>query len=151
MLTKHTLSYCYRVSHYESEKVVRPSSVYAGDSFYPNNQVHYALLVVLLCLPITLPHYHHCADIWKYGTSKMLFRYILSSVYLQLCQLSQLSSIHCVWLRVFGLPIYLMIIVRIQVLYLIIIVKSEVWLICLCFGLARETMVCTAWPSIPLG
>ena len=33
-------------------------------------------------------------------------------------------------------------IVRIRVLYLIIIIKSEVWPICHCLGLGHETMVC---------
>ena len=45
-------------------------------------------------------------------------------------------------LCVFSLPISNMMIVRIRVLYLIIIIKTEVWLICHYLGLGHETMVC---------
>ena len=38
-------------------------------------------------------------------------------------------------------PISLMMILRIRVLYLIIVIKSEVWPICHCLGLGHETMV----------
>ena len=45
-------------------------------------------------------------------------------------------------LCVFSLPISHVIIVRIRVLYLIIIIKSEVWPIFHCLGLSHETTVC---------
>ena len=45
------------------------------------------------------------------------------------------------WCCVFSLTIYRMMIVRIPVLYLNIIVKSEVWPLCL--RLRHETMLCT--------
>ena len=45
-------------------------------------------------------------------------------------------------LCVFSRPMYLMIIGRIHVLYLIIIIKSEVWPICQCLLSGHGTMVC---------
>ena len=56
----------------------------------------------------------------------MLIRYILSSVCLRLSQFPQLSFMQYTGLCVLSLPIFVMI-VRIGVLYLIIIIKSEVW------------------------
>ena len=47
-----------------------------------------------------------------------------------------------VGLFAFSLPISLMMIVRICVLYLLIIIKLEVWPICHCLRLGHETMVC---------
>ena len=41
-----------------------------------------------------------------------------------------------------------MMVVRIQVLYLIIIIKSEVWPICHCLGFGHETMACAVCLSI---
>ena len=88
---------------------------------------------------------------WKYWTSKKLLRYILSSVYLILSQFPQLSSMQYMGLCVFSLPIYLMMIVRISVLYLIVVtIKTEVWPICQCVGLGHATMVCAVCLSILL-
>ena len=78
----------------------------------------------------------------------MIVRYILSIVCLRLCQFPQLSFMQYMGLCVFSLPIYLLMIVRICVLYLIIITKSEVWPICHCVGLGHEAMVCAVCISI---
>ena len=91
-----------------------------------------------------------CRPIWKYWTFKMFVRYILSQVCLRLSQFSQLSLIQYVGLCVFSLPISLIMIVRICVLYLIIIIRSEIWPICHCLGLSYETMVCVAYLFILL-
>ena len=96
---------------------------------------------VLFCLNITLLNYHHYAGL-------LLFRYTLSSVCLRLSRFSQLSYMQYMGLRVFGLPIYLMMIARIRVLHLDIIIKSEVWPICLCLGLGHETLVCAVCLSV---
>ena len=82
-----------------------------------------------------------CRCIWMYWTFKMLVRYILSSVCLILSQFSQLSFMIYMGLCVFSLPIYLMMILRICVLYVILIIKSEVWPICHCLRLGHEAMV----------
>ena len=82
---------------------------------------------------------------WSEGIEllKMLVKYILSSVCLRLSQFSQLSFIQYMGLCVFSLPIYLMMIVRIRVLYfIIIIIKSEVWSIFHCLWWGHETVVC---------
>ena len=82
----------------------------------------------------------------KCWTNKLLVMYILSSVCLS--QFSQLSFMQYMGLCVFSLPISLMIIMRIRVLHLIIIIKSEIWPIhhCLCIG--NETVVCTVCLTI---
>ena len=51
-------------------------------------------------------------------------------------------------LCVFCLPISLTMIVRTCVLYLIIIINSDVWPICHCLGLGHETMLCAVCPYI---
>ena len=75
----------------------------------------------------------------------LLVKYILSSVCIRLSQLSQLTFVQYMAPCVFSLPISLVMIARIQVLYLIIISKSEVWTTCpgpLYFWLDHETTVC---------
>ena len=66
----------------------------------------------------------------------------VSSVCLRSSQFSQSSFMQYIGLYEFSVPISLMMIVRICVLYLIIIIKSEVSPICYCFWLCHETMIC---------
>ena len=90
----------------------------------PYQYLRYGPLVVFVCSHIALPHHHHlCRRIWRYWLSKILVRYTVSSVYLRLSHLSQLPFMQCMGLRVFGLPRYLLMIVRISVLYLNVIIK----------------------------
>ena len=107
-----------------------------------NNSVQYDPMVIFICLYVTLPHYHHYADL----AEDIELLKCLSGTFclecLRLSQFSQLSFIQYMWLCVFSLSICLMMIVRICVLYLIIIIKSEVWPIYHCLGLDYETMVC---------
>ena len=63
-------------------------------------------------------------------------------------KLNQLFFMPYIRLCVFSLPISLMMIVRIHALYLIIIIKSEVWPICHCSGLGNETLVYVVCLSI---
>ena len=86
--------------------------------------------------------------IWRHWTYKMPVRYILSSVWVRFSIFSPLSSIQCVGLYVSNLPISLVMIERIYILCLIIIIKSEVWTITHCLGLAHETMVSAVCLSI---
>ena len=60
---------------------------------------------------------------------------------------SQLSIIQYVGLCIFSLPISFVMIERINILCLIIIIKSKVWTITHCLGLGHETMVCALWLS----
>ena len=89
-----------------------------------------------------------CKFIWSHWTFKMLVRYILSSVWVRLSIFSPLSIIQYVGLYVFSLLIYIVMIVRINILCLIIITKSEVWTITHCLGLGHETMVSAVCLSI---
>ena len=84
-----------------------------------------------------------CKLIWRHWTYKMHGRYILSSVWVWLSIFSPFSIIQYVGLYVFSLPISAVMIERIYILCLIIIIKSEVWLLPICLGLGHETIVCT--------
>ena len=92
-------------------------------------------------------------------TSIILVRYILPSVCLRLCQFSESSFIQNMIVCAFSLPILLEMIVRICVLYLITITKSEVWLIFYCVGLGHWYALyvfscsykCVLWPVCFLG
>ena len=114
-----------------------------------NSRIFFGLQIVFVCLCITPPHYHHCANfIWRHWTYKMPVRYNLSSVWVRLSIFSQLSIIQYVGLCNFSLPISFVMIGRIYILCLIIIIKSEVWTITHCLGLGHETMVCAVCLSI---
>ena len=89
-----------------------------------------------------------CRHIWRYCISKILLRYILSSVCLRLTQFSQLSFMQYMRLCVFSLTIPLMMILRIRALYFIIIITSEMWSSCRCLDVDHETMVCAVCLSI---
>ena len=86
--------------------------------------------------------------IWRHWTYKMPVRYILASVWVRYSIFSQLSIIQYAGLCVFSLPISLVMIERINILCLIIIIKSKVWTITHCLGLGHETMVCAVCLSI---
>ena len=79
--------------------------------------------------------------IWRHWTTKMLVRYMLPTVCLRSRQFSQLSFIHYMGLCVFSLP-NSPVMTWECVLYLIIIIKPEVWIINHCLWLGHETMVC---------
>ena len=104
-----------------------------------NNRVHYDPMAVFVCLHITLPHYHHYANL---SEGIELLKCLSGTFCLELClRLSQLSSMQYMGLCVFSLPISHMMIVIIRVLYLITKINSEVWPICHCLWLGHETMV----------
>ena len=95
----------------------------------------------------------HHKLIWRHWTYKMPVRYILSSVWVRLSIFAPLSIKKYEGLYAFSLPIPLVIIERIQCIYiyilcLIIIIKSEVWTITHCLGLGHETMVATVCLAI---
>ena len=87
---------------------------------------------------IRLFAYYTTSSCGRFWTNKMIFRYILSSVCLRLSQFSQSSSMQHMGLYVFSLPISLMMIMKINVLYAIVIIKSEVWPSFHCLGSGHE-------------
>lgn len=113
-----------------------------------NENVHFGLKIVFVCLHITLPHYHHYAEI---------------SEDIELLNACQVHSVECVskiksiisiifhhigrWVF-WAYPFPFVMIVRIRVLNLIIIIESEVWTIYHCLGLCHETMVCAVCLSM---
>ena len=105
-------------------------------------RVHYGPMVVFLCLNIKLPHYHHYADLSEgIELLKCLSVNSVSLVCLRFSQFSQLSFMQYMGLCLLSLHISLMI-VRIRMLHLIFIIKSEICPIRYCLGLDHETMVC---------
>ena len=49
-----------------------------------NSRIRFGLQIVFVCLNITPPHYHHCANfIWRHWTYKIPARYSLSSVWVR--------------------------------------------------------------------
>ena len=103
---------------------------------YSNPQIHW-------CPKCLFAHYtyryHHHADLSE-GTEPTK---CLSSTFCQrLNQFSLVSFVQHMCLRVYNLPISLVIIVTIYVIHLIIIITSEVWTTSHCLGLGHETMVC---------
>ena len=87
---------------------------------------------------LTLPPYHHYADVSEGIELLKYLSHILSSVCLRFSKFAQLSFMQ----YTFSLPIFPMMIVRICELYLnIITIKFEMWPICHCSGLSHETMV----------
>ena len=65
---------------------------------------------------------------------------------LRITQFSQLSFMEYVGMCGYSLPISLTMIGRIRVLYLISIIKSEIWPVCHCLGLGHEI---TVWAVSP--
>ena len=97
------------------------------------------------CLHIKLPSYHHYADLSEgIELLKCLSGNSVSSVCLRFSPFSLLSFMQYMGLCLLSSPIPL-VIVRIRILYLIIIIKSDLWSICHCLGLGHETMVCAVW------
>ena len=83
----------------------------------------------------------------------MIYTYVYNSgmssfiYHLLLCILNYLSC--NIWDCEYSAhPFFLMIIVRTRVLYLTIIIKSEVWPICHYLGLGHDTMLCTVCLAI---
>ena len=107
--------------------------------------------VLALFVQYTISLSSLCKLIWRHWPYKMPVRYILSSVWVRSSIFFPLSIIQYVGLYVFSLPIFLVMIERIYILYLIIIIKSEVWTITHCLGLGYETMVSAVCLSIFLG
>ena len=106
-----------------------------------NNKLHYYPMVVFLCLHITLPHYHHYADL---SESIELIK-CLSGTFCLECVPKIKSMISIIFHAIYR-------VVHIQLTHFsyddcgnmctcysfIIIIKSEVWPICHCFGLDHE-------------
>ena len=72
----------------------------------------------------TTPVSSLCRCICRYWISKILARYILSSGCLRLGRFSQLYFLQYMGLYVFGLPIFLMMVVRIRVVYIYTIINK---------------------------
>ena len=82
-----------------------------------NSRICFGLQIVFVCLYVTLCYYHHCANLSEdIELIKMPVRYSLSSVWVRLSIFPQLSSIQYMGMRVFSLPISLVMIEKIYTL-----------------------------------
>ena len=96
---------------------------------------------VRLFADYTIPLSSLCRLIWKHWTTKMLVRYMMPSVS-KIKTILSIIFIFTIWGCVFSAYPILLWWSRECVLYLIIIIKPEVWIINHCLGLGHETMVC---------
>ena len=91
-----------------------------------NSRIRFGWQIAFVCLYITPSHYHHCANfIWRHWTYKMPVRYNLSSVWVRLSIISQLSIIQYVGLCVFSLPISFVMIERIYIYMYFVLLSSS--------------------------
>ena len=97
---------------------------------YENNWRHYGLKVIFVGLRVTLYQYYHYADLGEsIEHMKCLQVHILSSMCPRLTIFPRLSFVQYMGLSGFSLPISLRMIVRLFALHLVIITKSEIWII----------------------
>ena len=112
-----------------------------GNAEFPTKDTLWPVGRVRLFAYYTISLSSLCRLIWRHWTNKMLVRYMLPSVCLRLRLFSQLSSFQYMGLMSSAYPIRLSWLWE-CVLYLIIIIKSKVWIVNHCLGLGHETMVC---------
>ena len=130
-------SYSFRYFIQIPEKLLCVSITIPRAMAWANNWVNYDLKIVFVCLHITLSYYHHYADL-----SESIVH--ISSVTYTLCDLVHsfnhlLSNIiSCV----ISSNLFLLIIVRMFVLYRIINIKSEIWIPSRCLISIHLIMVC---------
>ena len=119
--------------------------IYRPNQTIPKSSIE-ILLTNIICI-LSFVHYtislsSLCKLIWRHGIYKMSVKYIFVQCVSKISIFSQLSIIQFMGLRVFSLPISLVMIDGIYILCHIIINKSEVWTIIHCLGSGHETMVC---------
>ena len=103
-----------------------------------NNRVNYNMKVVLDCLHITIPHYHHYAD----GYEVIEHTICLTGIYCRVC-FKVKSIISIIIYAIFRSDI----IVKTCLLDLIISINSEIWFLILFEGLNHGTPVCNGFIS----
>ena len=112
-----------------------------------NIRIRFGLQIVFVCLYITPSHYHHYANL----SADIELIKCLSDVFCRVCKIKHIFSV--IHYTIYGAVCFqfthsLAMIERINILCLIIIIKSEVWTITHCLGLGHETMVCAVCFSI---
>ena len=117
------------------ENCVLRHQLLCGLMMCANNRLHYDRMVVYGYLHITLPHYHHYADLLEYIELLQCSADILC-----LECVSKIRSVLSIILHVIYGAVCTQLNHAIPVLHLIVI-KSKVWPICRCLGLGHETMV----------
>ena len=132
-----TIIFCQELHRDTRKRKLFCFDYYCESMICANNWVHYSLRVVFVCLHINLSYYHRYGDLDKciehIKSLSVIFRRRLNP-------LSQLSYyMQYMGLCVISLPVFfLLMIVRIIIFYLMIIVfKSEIWIIRHCLGLKQ--------------
>ena len=105
--------------------------------------LHYDPKAAFCCLHVTQSHYQHRTNLSENIEHKMPIECILSSVRLRSCSFPQLSLIHYMGLCILSLPIFRLMLLRIYgIFHIIVIIKSELWIISHCLRSGHEIMVC---------
>ena len=112
-----------------------------------NNQLYHGLKVVFVVFHITLTCHHQYADMSEGIEYIKCVSDIFCSGVTKLSKFFNLSFMQFMGLRVFSLRSAFRMIVRIYVLYLIISMKREVWVIIHCLGLGHATIISTPCPA----
>ena len=115
-----------------------------------NNGVHYGSMVVFVWLHITLHNYHQYADVSEgieLNACKVLIRYILT---MDVSKIKSVLSIifYAIYEAKYSAYPFLLWWLWDYVYFILLIIKSEVWLICHCLGLVHEAMLCDVCLSI---
>ena len=104
-----------------------------------NNRAHYGPMFVFVCFHITLPHYHHYADV---SESIELLKCLSGTFFPSVCLILK-SIISIIFHAIYGAGGYvsLKMFVRMRAICLVVIIKSEVWPVCHLW-LGHEVMPC---------
>ena len=97
-----------------------------------NNRIRFILKIVFVSLYITPSHYHRCANL----SEDIELKKCLSDIFCRVCEIGHIISVIHYTIRgavCFQFTYFLVMIERIYILCLIIIIKSEVWIITHCF------------------
>ena len=144
----HILSSITYISrrHWDLNSIIDVIDVHSMVFAY--DRIHYGLQVVFVCLQITPSHYHHYADLSE-GIELIKF---LLGICCRVCVKDWGNSLEYLSYNIWGCvssacPILLWWSWE-CVLYLIIIIKSEVWISNHCLGPGHETIACAVWFTV---
>ena len=143
-LSYHILKSITYVSreHWDFVSIICVQSIDVQSMVFANDRIHYGLQVMFVCSPITPSNYHHYAD----SSESIELIKCSSGICCRVCVWDWDYSLNYLSFNIWGCvssayPIHLSWLWE-CVLYRIIIIKSEVWIINHCLRLGHEAMIC---------
>ena len=112
-----------------------------------NNRLHYIATVVFVCSHIKLFHYLHYTAVSE-NIEFQKAHYVGCVCVSMIKPVLSIIFIEYMGLCVFSLPIPLVMIMTLRVRYPIIIIKSEIWIVCYWLEWSHETVVCAVYLSM---